>query len=85
MSDDRPVEPRLLDALCTVFGDQYRATIGRQTGMDDIPEWDSLSFVKAIISIEKAFGVRFTADESAQMTRVATIAEILTRKTGQAV
>lgn len=46
------------------------ATIG-----DDVEEWDSLSHVRLMVSVEKAFGIRFS---TAEISEFENLGDILT-------
>lgn len=47
-----------------------RVDLRDETNSDDIEEWDSLSHIQLIVSIEKAFKVKFTAGELLQWKNV---------------
>jgi acyl carrier protein len=49
---------------------------------DDVEEWDSLSNVRLIASIEKQFGVRFTASEVGELDNVGDLVSLIKQKKG---
>jgi acyl carrier protein len=52
-----------LNALfCKVFDDKD-IKISRETTANDIDEWDSLSHVNLVVSIERSFGIKFKNSE----------------------
>ncbi|MGD9601769.1 MAG: acyl carrier protein [Gammaproteobacteria bacterium] len=67
----------MIDQLCALFGEQYRGEISLQTTMDDIPEWDSLSFVDVVCALETTFNVTVGPNDAANMTSVGAIQEFL--------
>ena len=71
------LDDRLLSVFCKVFGAKYRDQVGPATSMDDIPEWDSTSFLDLVLSIEDEFGVTFTPDESVQMFQLGHIQRLI--------
>ena len=71
------LDDRLISVFCQVFGAQYRDQVGPATSMDDIPEWDSASFLDLVLSIEDEFGVTFTPDESVQMFQLGHIQRLI--------
>ncbi|MHA1598071.1 MAG: acyl carrier protein [Alphaproteobacteria bacterium] len=46
----------------------------------DVDEWDSLSHVRLILSVEKAFGVHFSTAELAQFDNVGQLADMIADK-----
>lgn len=53
---------KLEEVLCDVF-DLDEVALSDNTSADDIEEWDSLSHILLVVTVEKAFGVKFTAHE----------------------
>jgi acyl carrier protein len=49
---------------------------------DDIEEWDSLSNVRFIVSVEQAFGVRFTVGEIEGFANVGELVDKIVEKLG---
>lgn len=46
----------------------------------DVEEWDSLNHVRLILSIEKAFQIRFSASEIANLRNVGDLATLIQSK-----
>jgi len=67
----------LEDYLCENFGDQYRGELTLETTMEDIPEWDSMSFIGLIVGLETRFGVSIGPHEAVEMTKVGAIQAFL--------
>ena len=56
-----------LDMLTEIFRDVFDSMsleISTDTGIDDIEDWDSVAQVNLVLSIESAFGVRFSLDQA---------------------
>lgn len=57
---------QVLEKLQTIFSnimDLEGKAISFETTAEDIEEWDSLSHVQLVLSIEKEFGIKFTSRE----------------------
>jgi acyl carrier protein len=50
------------DCMKDVF-EVDEVSIGDETTADDIEEWDSLSHVRLLVALERAFNIRFTNAE----------------------
>ena len=61
-----------------VFDDD-ELIIEAKTTADDIDGWDSLTHIRLVISIEKAFGLRFTAAEISELENVGEMIELIVR------
>jgi acyl carrier protein len=56
----------ILSKLTTIFHDELdndEIVLNFETTAEDIEEWDSLSHIHLIVSLEKSFGVIFTSSE----------------------
>ena len=71
---------RIEDVICARFGEGYRGKLSPETTMDDVPEWDSLSFLDLVTDLEQAFNVRFRPNETAQLFKLGLIEKIVTGK-----
>lgn len=47
---------------------------------EDVEDWDSLSHVTLILSIEKAFGIKFTVDEITKTKNVGEFIAVIEKK-----
>jgi acyl carrier protein len=48
---------------------------------NDVAEWDSLTHVRLILAIQKAFGIKFAAAQTANLKNVGDLAELIRAKT----
>jgi acyl carrier protein len=46
----------------------------------DVPEWDSLAHISLMVSVEKAFGVRFRVGEVENAKNIGEFAELILRR-----
>ena len=75
-----------MDTLATlnkVFHDVFEdddIVVTRATSAKDIPAWDSVMHVTLMISIERAFKIRFTSGEVAGLKNVGELADLIDRK-----
>ena len=51
-----------------------------ETTADDVEEWDSLSHVQLVVSLEKAFGIKFTALEIMKWKNVGELVDSIAQK-----
>lgn len=71
---------RLSEIFSEVFDEEI--TVTADTNSADIEDWDSLSHITLISTIEEAFGMRFSMKEVVGMENVGELAEIVAaRKT----
>ena len=61
-----------------VFDDD-ELVIETKTTANDIDGWDSLTHIRLVISIEKAFDLRFTAAEISELENVGEMVELIVR------
>ena len=74
-----------LDRLTAVFRDVFEEDdlqINRATSAHDIPAWDSVMHVTLMISIERAFKLRFKSGEVAGLKNVGELADLIDRRLG---
>ena len=74
---------RLTDVFREVFDDED-LEITPQTTAKDVPGWDSLMHVSLIVNVEKAFGVRFTSAEIANLHNVGELLQLIETKKAHA-
>ena len=51
-----------------------------ETTADDVEEWDSLSHVQLVVSLEKAFGIKFTSREILSWDNVGDLVDCIAGK-----
>ncbi len=54
-----------------------------ETTAGDVEEWDSLSHVRLIVAIERAFKIKFSNAEIERLRNVGELVEAIASKTGQ--
>lgn len=72
-----------LERLTAVFRDVFEEDdlqISRATSARDIPAWDSVMHVTLMISIERAFKLRFKSGEVAGLKNVGELADLIDRR-----
>jgi acyl carrier protein len=69
----------ILQKLTTIFDKIFDDEIELmpKTSAADIPEWDSLTHVRLILSVEKAFGIKFSAAEVANLKDVGDLMNLI--------
>jgi len=74
----------MLEKLIPIFQDVFdddMMIVNEKTQADDIEEWDSLAHIRLVISIEKAFDLRFSTDEISNLANVGDMAKLILSKT----
>lgn len=46
----------------------------------DVPEWDSLSHIRLVLAVQKAFGVKFAVAQTASLKNVGELADLVRSK-----
>jgi acyl carrier protein len=57
--------------------------VKRETTADDVEEWDSLTHVRLIVAIERAFKIKFSNAEIERLRNVGELVDAIASKTGQ--
>jgi acyl carrier protein len=79
--DREQVISRLVELMEDAF-DEDDIDYSDELTADDIEEWDSLSNVRFIVSVEQAFGVRFTVGEIEGFANVGELVAKIIEKLG---
>ena len=77
----------LIADLQKIFQDVFDDSdlmISQETTAQDVDGWDSLAHIRLIVSIEKAFNLRFSASEIGDLANVGEMAQLIARKQGNA-
>lgn len=77
--DSTNIFPRLTTILRDVFEDDGLVATPELTA-DDVEEWDSLSHLRLIMTVQKAFGVKFSASEIGRLKNVGDLAQLIQAK-----
>lgn len=74
--------PEINEKLNFIFADvfdDYTLTVNRETTTNDIEEWDSLTHLTLIASIEEAFSIEFNMSEISGLKNVGELMELIER------
>ena len=63
------------------FGDNQLSIVSETTA-NDIEGWDSLTHIQLLVTLEKAFGMRFNTGEMANLANVGEMVELIAKRTG---
>ena len=74
------IYPKLTQIFRDVFGDDAITATPAMTAKD-VAGWDSLRNIRLILTIEKAYGVRFSASEIGKLQNVADLVHLVQAKT----
>jgi len=77
--DNNVLYRKLAEIFHEVFDDD-EIVLGPQLTAHDVDGWDSLKHVRLILSIEKGFGVKFSASEVGQLNNVEDLANLISAK-----
>lgn len=69
---------KLTTVFHDVFDDDELVVTPRLTA-DDVPEWDSMSHVRLMLTVERAFGTRFAAAEITGLKNVGELVSLIQR------
>ena len=79
MIETTKIYEKLSVILRDVFEDETLIAKPELTA-DDIPGWDSLTNLRLILTVQKAFGVKFTAHEITNLSNVGELAALVQEK-----
>ncbi|HEY1502872.1 MAG TPA: acyl carrier protein [Stellaceae bacterium] len=74
---------RLAHIFRDVFEDESIAVAPELTA-PEVPGWDSLSHIRLILEVQRAFGIKFAAAQTANLKNVGELAELIQAKTAAA-
>jgi acyl carrier protein len=67
---------RVNTIFCDVFNDPA-LVVSRRTSAKDIPDWDSIMHVSLVVTVEKAFGIRFSSSEVGGVQNVGELVDLI--------
>lgn len=74
--------PRVQDIMADTF-DEDDLVVTPETTATDVEEWDSLSHIRLMVAIERAFGIKFSNAEIEGLENVGDLLKAIAAKTGQ--
>jgi len=77
--DNKTIINELTSIFHNVFGDDD-LVIDENTTSQDVEGWDSLAHIRLIVSIERAFNIRFAASEVSDLANVGALAHLIMKK-----
>lgn len=77
--DTSSIYDRLTEIFREVFDDDDLVVKPELTA-EDVEEWDSLNHIRLVLSIEKGFGLRFSAAEVGNLSNVGEFVELIQSK-----
>ena len=73
------ITARLTSIFRDVFDDETIVPTDTMTA-DDVDEWDSLSHVRMILTVEQSFGIKFAASEVTSMKNFGDLVRVIDQK-----
>ena len=76
-----------IEQLTSIFRDVFDdedLVIEQNTTAQDVDGWDSLAHIRLVVSIEKAYALRFSAAEISGLINVGEMAELILKKQANA-
>ncbi|MGI4878246.1 MAG: acyl carrier protein [Janthinobacterium lividum] len=77
--DHQEILAKIADVMVDVF-DVDDLDVTETTSADDIDEWDSLSHIRFIITLERTFKIKFLNEEIADLKNVGDLARVIQAK-----
>lgn len=79
VTDMAPIYAKLTEIFRDVFDDDNLQVTPELTAAD-VDEWDSLNHIRLVVSVERAFGLRFSAAQVGRLKNVGEFAELIGAK-----
>jgi acyl carrier protein len=76
-------EGQIYQRLSGIFGDVFdddSVALNAETTADDVDGWDSLSHIRLVLTVEKAFNVKFSAAEVGKLKNVGELVGLIRSK-----
>lgn len=77
--DEAQIYAKLSEVFADVFDDES-INITPELSAKDVDEWDSLTHIRLILTVEKAFKVKFSTSEIGKLERVGDLVELIKLK-----
>ena len=79
--EDREIYEKLNGVFQNVFDDES-IDLRPELTAKDVDGWDSLTHIRLLLTVEKAFSVKFSAAEIGKLKNVAELVELIKAKRG---
>jgi acyl carrier protein len=76
MIDESDIQTRLTEIFRDVFDDDS-ITVTPELSAKDVDGWDSLAHIRLILTVEKAFKVKFSTSEIGKMEKVGDLVTLI--------
>jgi acyl carrier protein len=76
-------QTEIYEKLTTIFRDVFDEddlSLTPETTADDVDGWDSLTHIRLVLAVSKAFGVKFSASEIGNLKNVGEFAALIEKK-----
>jgi acyl carrier protein len=77
--ENAEIYKQLNEIFIDVFDDES-LILKPEITADDVDGWDSLTHIRLVISVEKAFGLKFSASEVGKLKNVGEFVELIKAK-----
>ena len=75
--------PEIYAKLTPIFRDLFdvpELVLSPQLTAEDVEGWDSLNHIRLVLSVQRAFGLKFTALETSQLKNVGELVQLIAAK-----
>ncbi len=73
--DEQQIYPRLTEIFSDVFDEDIQ--VSPELSAKDVDGWDSLSHIRLILTIEKAFKIKFSTSEIGKLENVGQLVALI--------
>lgn len=77
------MDAEIYQKLTTVFHDVFdddEIKLAPELAADDIDGWDSLAHIRLMLSVQKAFGIKFSPIETGKLENVGALVNLIRKK-----
>ncbi len=77
-------EPEIYARLADVFQDVFdedSITITPELSAKDLDDWDSITHIRLMLTVERAFGIKFSAPEIGKLENVGDLVTLIKART----
>ena len=78
--DERQIYEKLSDIFKNVFDDDS-ISVSRELSAEDVDGWDSLAHIRLILTVEKAFKMKFSTSELGKLANVGDLVDLIKART----